>query len=465
MMEVNRCIGMPAIEPRNCGSGGPPARSLGRTWLGSIGILGVAISHGAPVAAFAEQTESSGPRLMLAGEFARLLTDSTNAAIHSRIGTLVLGPDGTLWATAVDALQVLLIRGDGSTAATVGRLGSGPGEFQRIAYAHRLADSLVVMDNVLNRFTVITRDPVGPGLRIARTLDRRPGEQAVLNEGRFLADLPSDRAASERRSARALVVVTRLGQPPVPLLADLLDRQPVGVAAPDGWVVYVADPTLHYVDRAPFWRANPARGVVAEVRRSFPAVAEQARFRVTMVTTQGDTQYVHTGTAEHGTVSDADYELLNRALAAKIRMHFPSDAAALAAVRATVQHVKYYPPVTDAFIDEDGRAWLRGPHRSNGTVTWRILGSRGQVLGHVVADTGLRLHTASGPTVWATTFSSDGEAVVHRLRLGRGMQTSGPRGQHPKTYGLSLPRGRQKGVPPLPTPDGGRHWHRVRSFQ
>lgn len=336
--------------------------------------------------------------------------------------------DGDIY---VDQPQEGLIRvydGAGRYVRTIGRRGTGPGEFANPDPLGWRGDTLFVAD--LGNMRVTLFDPRG---RVVGDFaiswpwthsDLLPGYvSGLFDDGTFLvhgtasSTLIAERAVSTLPFGR----VDRSGR-----VSNPLGRVWVGHA-----VLYVHPPGAvagaGYYMPQPF--AGPSRRVVVCCGSSRVAVvnagpartASGAAFRVVWIAPDGDTlttrryRYRPVPLSAHlrdSVVVALAHHVLRGGLP-------PSLVAAERWTRAALYVPAFLPPVTAVVAGSDSTLWLRGENTGAATVVWRVLDYRGDVARRVRAPADLKIMAARHDLVWGTSLDSLGVTYVDRYRIVR----------------------------------------------
>jgi len=178
--------------------------------------------------------------------------DDPRQTLHQVAGAVRL-PDGRIVVANAGPRELLVFGPDGGYAATLGRQGKGPGEFEGLAWiGHLRADTVVAWDNRLARWSLFTPDglvrvvtptPVPDGLG--------PSALGVLDDGSLVIGSGWNLQAMAQRGAglwRDTVAFLRYGR----------DGRLLGTVAraPRRQVYVVEDATGFSTSEAPFPRAT-----------------------------------------------------------------------------------------------------------------------------------------------------------------------------------------------------------------
>ncbi len=309
----------------------------------------------------------------------------------------------------------------GARVATVGRLGSGPGEFQHLAAIGWVADTLFVSDSRQRRVTY-----VGPDGKVLRT-------------GALPAGLALKRLSNTGADTSFWSFETSAAYPDGSLLgrAVLSAEPPAGIFPASDGVVFVRISqagTARLVARLPpnkdpRWTMSvggfqkpvpfafrPQSAVAADGSLLAHITADQSStengtYTVSLFGANGDTifvrAYAYRGTAIPGSVRDS-------AIAAITASEGPPAGPFQALARQWLPPV--YAPVERMTLGLDSTVWVDLRPDTEGPVTL-ILDQRGDAIGTVLVPAHSRIQRASRSHVWTTEIDEYGLASVVRYRV------------------------------------------------
>jgi hypothetical protein len=307
--------------------------------------------------------------------------------------------------------QVRLYGPDGQLIAAAGRPGSGPGEFEWPNHGGWRGDTLWVADSNLRRLTLV--DPIGRITRLTPPLLKiqRRGSSAGAN------------AAYGTPLAYALL----------PGDTMLVSALPTGVStsqilrvSPDGWIERVLLDQPHAMPGrisyelprgggsmdVPFyptgrWRASPYGSAIV---RLDPESSYEGTFRVTLITTRGDTIYSRTYWLEPIRIPKAviDRAVMDRVGGARTSIEKNAVRTKLPGLMPAVYPVYGLLLV----LDEGDCTWLHMQPYS-GRNEWLRLDRSGDPQGRVVLPPQHYITAAHGRHLWAVeTDENDVESLV-----------------------------------------------------
>ena len=349
-----------------------------------------------------------------------LTIDATDNNL-SVVREVLASPSGTI---AVFQPQDMLIRffsATGASLGTFGRDGEGPGEFRSMGWAGWNGDTLHVEDSGIRRVTFI-----GPDRKLLRTVpepvhilapraepDGAPllGGAAVVGvmaDGTYLLDffasgsVPAWFPGDAKELSYSLVHVDHEGRF-MRVAASLRDKEP--------WCSWgspsIAVPLCsHFVTGDPF---TPAMASVSIAHGS----SHDTRYHLRVI-----------GSIRGDTVIDRDYDYravpipprvvdsVRRQLVSRPGLSPPRKAA-----YRSVPFPRYFPPVVRMLVGMDTSVWLEEPATAPGVHRWRIVDSRGRVLGVTSVPGNVTLKDVRLDAAWGTETDADGLQSVVRFRV------------------------------------------------
>ncbi|HRN53317.1 MAG TPA: hypothetical protein PK788_07455, partial [Gemmatimonadaceae bacterium] len=333
--------------------------------------------------------------------------------MFSFIRDLVPMPDGSVIVAEPREGRLRHFGANGHLRSTFGRDGAGPGEYRAIGGMGQLGDSIWVRDIRLRRTTWLSRDGRLLGsMRWDVDENARPGTGYVV-EGYFR----SGRAWGEPSASPASVAVESAPRRIELLSPNGTERLGSIAAVPSmhGRFRLMDGPTIVFGTQpfadAPLVLASGAseRLVIVDRRsdhsrsRAFPVVA---------VSPRGDTLWTTRVRYQPRPIARS----VRDSVVGRIVRISARNGATEAQVRAALHLPAAYPPVTDAFEDNDGRIWLRredeGPR-----VVYQRLSAAGALDLEVSVGRSVRLRAARGNLVWAISTDEDGVPSIERYAI------------------------------------------------
>jgi hypothetical protein len=325
---------------------------------------------------------------------------------------------------AVFQPQDMLIRFFSSTGVplgTFGRDGEGPGEFRSMSWPGWNGDTLHVEDSGIRRVTFI-----GPDRKLLRTVPEpvhvlppanRPdgapllGGSAVVGvmaDGTYLLDffasgsVPAWFRGDARDLGFSLVHVDRDGRF-LSVTAPLLRREPrCSWGSPPITIPLCA----HSVGGDPF---TPAIASVFTAQRS----SHDARYHLRVI-----------GSMHGDTLIDRDYDYRAMPIPShvvdSVRRQLLSRRGLSPSRKSEYQSVpfpQYFPPVVRILVGMDTSVWLEEPATAPDVHRWRIVDSRGRVVGLATVPGNVTLMDVGLDAAWGTETDADGLQSVVRFRI------------------------------------------------
>lgn len=320
-------------------------------------------------------------------------TEGSEQYLFAAIAGARFGPNGEIVVGDAGLVNVRSFSSTGEHRWTVGRRGSGPGEYQRIRRVRFGNDTTVyVWDNVLSRLSVLgatghLRDSFNPVLPTGsppRTvLD-------VFPTGALLVALAAT-SESDRGVAVDNVLLGRLrfrGDVAVDTLVELSTRASFVTA--DGSRV-----PIPFAPR-PAYAAGSGR----------LCVSRGADFEIMCLSAAGTPELLlYAGISRRGISPDAVESYKSNIL--------PTLAGGGVDPFDDVPVPESYPAIDELFLDQDDRLWVRrfvAPADTH--QLWFVFGSEGSLYGSVLLPQGVTIHDVGEDVVLVSSASPDGAPGV-----------------------------------------------------
>jgi hypothetical protein len=341
----------------------------------------------------------------------------------SHVLGIALGPDHHLYVTQWRVPSVTVFNVAGAQVRTIGRQGSGPGEFVFATAVGWKGDTLWVSDPPQSRINLFDRSgrfvssvtfttrPPSPAYR-----NLSPG--AVLADGSILsiaAPARSDVLTAGRVLRVPVLRMTRAGHviDTIATTAPLIMATRLELAPNRGFTV--ANPMTSQPIVAP--TAGGAGVVIVE--RGASSDRRRAAFRVTRLTLEGDTvfsrEYAYQPIAVSGSYRARVYAEIVNNVAASERQIPRSRIEEVVAKGLPLP--AFHPPVSAFVAGSDGSLWLRREETESQSVSWDVLNAAGAPLGTLSAAAGLTFALANLEVVWAVVTDSLDVSAIQRLRV------------------------------------------------
>ena len=339
----------------------------------------------------------------------------------SRTTDLAVGCDGRIYVLDSGVRMVHVFDDGGRSIGSIGRHGGGPGEFEIPSAVGWHGDTLWVSDRRLFRLSLFTPD--GQFIT-ARNTYWAPGGQdvpvsvhALLADGTLLGMPRGKPGPGDSYPSR--VPLLRLAAD-----ADVVDT--LAVLSNENSVLDIRYRGARYFRDQPFadgdlWGISTDGGAIVIVHRSAARHGGELQFQVTRLTAGGDTIFRKRYGYQRDRVADHEIESAISTISSRLVRMFPSEDAAKRAVQAALYIPAYRPPVTAVVAGRDGTTWLRRDVRvDSDCVVWMALDERGNAIGEIQLNTGIRILEADREFIWGTGTTSLGTPYVVRYRLTRG---------------------------------------------
>ena len=313
-------------------------------------------------------------------------TDSS----FGRIGFVAPGPGGRLAWT--DGPGQFLLRDAAGRIRTVGRTGSGPGEFSLFGSMEWLGDTLWVGDIRLARVQMFS--DTGALIRVMTAIT--PGQWGARPSGRLVGP--------GRQLAQMILPWTVLSHQPGSTNVDTLAVFPLVPAdrvdlPAGGRMISLPQPLSPETqfgasqDYARFCAARPAEPDAIDLK---------------CVDDHGSVLLDRRVQVSPRPVTSAIYD---SAIAAYRR-----GPVAESDLRSRISRPRYLPPVTQVMMQKDGGIWLRRSHRAEPSSVWLRLNADGSRRDEISIPATYRIQRVDVDWFWAVTADDDGMETLHRCR-------------------------------------------------
>lgn len=359
------------------------------------------------------------PRLSWTEE-ARIGSHDDPDAGFSRIGSVHLADDGTLWVLETQALEVRVFGPGGERLRSIGGPGDGPGEFRRPWTFGLLGDTLWVRDTGTGRISWFGPDG---SLVLETPLTTLPVETDVPGMGLFVMPgepLPGGLLGTEPSRTMTAGAADRPYSYPV-VRFDRRGR----VVDTLRWDTVTPPPTVRVAGRALFPPSlRPTDPVVEEVDGDSLvlrwSVSEEERdglldiVRIAGADTLARRGLRYQPMPVPGSVMDSLLEGPTRIAS----MYGASEGEMRAAMRAGIDLPPYRPPLRSTHVGRDGALWveLNGP--SPDSADWVVLDSQLAPRGLVTLPLSMDPAASDGDVAWVVETDEFDVPWLVRLRVG-----------------------------------------------
>lgn len=308
-----------------------------------------------------------------------------------RLGAVAEGPGGRLaWSDGRSA--EFLLRDAKGKVRTIGRQGSGPGDFNRVSKLGWFGDTVWATDGSLPRVTFFT--DTGRLIRVATGMPQ-------------VAWLP-------RPDGRLVGVAwIPLGGPTWPPTVVVAQR--AGALSRDTLRVFTTSPVEHF-QLPPTGASNPQPFSFREVAASAPdgsrfcsARPEGDDTRIDCIDDRGRSVLDKVVTLRPRALTDAVYDSTITVYARAGRTE--------SAMRDLIKRPRNLPALVDLQLDASGSMWLRRSHVYEPVAHWTRLRADGSIRDDVVIPRDYRLIEPDGDSFWASRADDDGLETLYRCRV------------------------------------------------
>lgn len=311
-----------------------------------------------------------------------------------RLGVVAPGPNGRLAWTDGRPGQ-FMVRDAAGHSRVIGRLGAGPGEFQRIGAMNWIGDTLWVADIRLQRVQFF--DHIGNLLWGARA--PLSAAWGASPDGKLVGFAP-------RPLARDVPAAVLLSHQPGTIAVDTIARFPL--LPTERYLLPVGD---RMVPNPQPFHAQTEVASSPNRERFCGAIPENSgEVRVHCVDQHGTTlveQRLHLAPRQ---VTTALY-------AALIARTADQTGVPEYALRGRIERPRNLPAVLGLLVDDDGSIWLQRTHRFEPTSHWVRLRPDASVRDSIAVSARYHVLLVRGDEVWATTADRDGLETLHACRL------------------------------------------------
>ncbi len=351
-----------------------------------------------------------------------------DAADLSPTGVMLVASDGRIIVTQSQDNHIRVFGADGSSLATLGRPGEGPGEFSRLTRIGWIGDSIWALDPGLGRITIFDPDTglvrsfgsPGGGLRAPATRDDGLPlsiyDQAILPDGSIRSIVGVPRGVAVPAWATGVdsgsTHYMRLSQD-----GGILGR--IALLGPERCRVRYTIGSSGFgemlIPLCPNRLSNDWDGAVTEFL-AFADVPEgnpdHPVFRVSLFGYQGDTVFVRDYAYQPIAVTEA----MRDSVLERDRKAQEGSPPALRDARPSFELPTTLPPLRRVLIGRDSTVWLEEEddapeHR------WRVLDLQGELIKLVTVPAAVRLLVAQRDMVWGTETDENDLAAIVRLRI------------------------------------------------
>jgi hypothetical protein len=340
----------------------------------------------------------------------------------STVSDVTMGRDGSVYVSQPQENVVKVYDARGRYLRSIGREGSGPGEFDRPSSLGWRGDTLWVVDTPQTRISLFL-----PNGRFVRSISF--SRAAPLTDGRhhipgsLLADgsvlgmwqTPLSLIAGTPPVSVPMVRFTARGEP-IALLARDEHRNAFGVIAEGTSRTYFPQ---RFTD-TPLTAVSPDGSAVVMVRRNAATRSDSTVFSVQ--------RFHHSGRV---TLSrnyryrplPLTREMVERAedehvgALGETRIRTPEASVLRRQIRESLYRPRFLPPVTRLVLGRDGTIWLRREDLGRDMAWWHVLDGRGRIIARAWVPAGVRLVYADRTQIWAVELDEFDVPTLVKYRI------------------------------------------------
>jgi hypothetical protein len=371
-----------------------------------------------------------GRRTLAIRDTTLALPDSVQALL-SMVVDLRVAPDLSFYLSDRQLPFVLHLDRTGRLIRTLGRAGSGPGEFQRPAMMGWRGDSLWVYDMGLGRVTLFDTASTTGHATVSLLYPTRPvgtGRRpyvggslfplALLPEGQLLVNRSPRPEDSGPPEARVLLLTRELE------VLDTLAELPAGHTS---MAFIFRDGAIHMIQPFhddPLVSVSPDGRWLVRIDRPATTGPGPGVFTVALMEPGGQLAYRREWRYDPLPVSDDTVEAFIQGSVAfasnpgqgQTRLPLTRDS-----LKRKLYRPRYFPPVSNVRVGRDGTVWLRLMDASardlirRGQVQWVALSPRGFEVRRVGLPSRLLVHDVDRHSIWGAEYDPDGVPYVRRF--------------------------------------------------
>jgi|GEM_PF-3879248 len=340
-----------------------------------------------------------------------------------------ISPNGTIYLSSITGRELLVFGSNGEKRTTLGRYGSGPGDFRSMPYLGFVGDSLWIADGVLRRFTVYSaEDRLAGTRRIEKLIPPRDNSVNVpkVNGGNHVRAIFSDGSML----MMAVDYTMSFDKPNEPTRGfPLFKVSSTGAVQHQvGWIPVSHEMVGPSNNRSQWiysaFDNRPAHALSVDGALFVTAIPSELDAIVPMATltvlrASGDPVYTRSIPVATPTIPDS---ILNREFRSD-----PRDSKERAELRRTRPRPKFYPPLKDVFISTSGRVLVvftsdvehyDGSTRHFATEReYLVLDATGKPVGSFKLPARTLVLQLNDDVIWASDFDRDDVPTIVRYRI------------------------------------------------
>jgi hypothetical protein len=364
------------------------------------------------------RAEPADPHGTLVAELRIGQGETSTAFQFTQISQMIAGTSA-IYVTQRGDQEIRMFDFQGRHVRTIGRAGSGPGEFDALASIGLIGDTLWTIDTNLRRISLFnaTDGALITAMRYKSEVPDRPtaGNLYFPYPERLLADGTMLGFGGTFGSAIASGQVTH--HPTLRLTiagatVDTLAWVPLAHAS-----MIIRGSSRQMYTQQPFsdavlveYATNADRIYVID--RTVATSASPAEYAVTAIGTNGDTlwsqRYPYVPRRLDGQVADS--------IRARAHRAYSGQGFTIAEIDDALFVPDFMTPVTAAVAGEDGTLWLRRED-ARGPAEYDVIDPDGRARGRITSERNARLRWVSGDVAWGEELDADDVPVLVRYRV------------------------------------------------
>jgi hypothetical protein len=314
----------------------------------------------------------------------------------------------------------------GDLTGTIGRRGSGPGEFQTVSRLSIKSDTLCVADKTQQRISLFTlngrhiateRIVLPPLRRFGRAISAIMLGPRDLVWGEALLNMGS--VAAGRTTRSPIVQMTREGE-----LVRVVDERDVTgtmtAAAFGGGILIFLQP---FANQGHLRALAPDGSALVVVE----TLEGQSAILVTKIAAEGDTLFSRRLAHTPRPITESEQDSILQAYAEDFGAR-ENPGRGRKAAEEYVRIPAWLPPIEDALIASDGRVWLKRQELSASHALWVVLDNRGRLVATVRVPEEATMLLAEKEHAWGVVRDELDVPFLIRYRLVRsqGIERNNP---------------------------------------
>ncbi|MEW5930442.1 MAG: hypothetical protein AB1941_23530 [Gemmatimonadota bacterium] len=338
----------------------------------------------------------------------------------TQVSGILASPDGrTVYVAQPQESRIRVFDSRGRALPSIGRRGSGPGEFQGLAFLGWRGDTLCAVDATQYRISLF--HPAGQHVQTLRVVSpdldraRRPAVPVgMLADGTVLGrpPVPPALVISGEVTSIPLVRMDRQGQV-VSTLAQL-SRKNSMAAVPVARRMHIF---TQPITANTLFALAPDGSSVVVVERPIPERGGPSHFSVSRIRPASGTVYSksYRYTAQPlpkriaDSLFDTHVDVLTKAGVGRTQ--------AERAVHTAIQIPGFQPPVAGVLVGTDGTTWIRKENLGSRTAEWLVLNPGGGIVATVSVPQSLQIMEIGRNAVWGVVHDDMDVPYVVRYRV------------------------------------------------